>query len=87
MMALHQIEMFPTSLCLHRDGAASGLRRFYLLTVQLDLWGGATLVREWSAAGASRRVVYERFRDEGRAIDAIAADAKRMGAKGYRPER
>lgn len=86
MKALQQTEMFPTSLHLRRDENARGLRRVYFMTVQLDLWGGATLVREWSQAGASRRIVRERFGDEGRAIDAIAADARRMAAKGYRSE-
>ena len=85
-MALRQVEMFPTSLRLHRAAGEAGLRRCYLVTVQLDLWGGATLVREWSQAGASRRVLQERFGNEAHAIDAIASDAKRMAAKGYRAD-
>lgn len=86
MTTLQQTEMFPISLHLRRDEETRGLCRFYFMTVQLDLWGGATLVREWSQAGTSRRIVRERFGDEGGAINAIAADARRMAAKGYRAD-
>ncbi len=41
-----QIEMFPTVLPLRRTDPEGAVRRFYLVTVQPDLFGGAALVAE-----------------------------------------
>lgn len=78
-----QIEMFPTVLRLLRIDPERETQRFFLLTVQRDLFGCAFLVREWGYAGASSRVSYRLFPDEGSAVDALADDAKRMTNKGY----
>ncbi|MCQ0090320.1 MULTISPECIES: WGR domain-containing protein [Rhodobacterales] len=75
--------MFPTALRLLRTDPDRKTRRFFLLTVQRDLFGCAFLVREWGYAGTSRRVSYRLFRDEGCAVDALAEDAKRMKNQGY----
>lgn len=54
------------------------MRRFYLLTVQRDLFGGATLVREWG------RIRKQQYADEGLALDALANAAKSKRRRGYR---
>jgi predicted DNA-binding WGR domain protein len=48
-----QFEVFPDRLHLRRVDPAKKMRRFYLMTVQRDLFGGAQLVREWGRIGSS----------------------------------
>ena len=47
-----QIEMFPTVLRLRRTDPDGAVRRFYLATVQRDLFGGAALVAESGQVGS-----------------------------------
>ena len=81
--SLEQIEMFPTVLHLKRLDPEQNMKRFYLMTVQRDLFGGATLVREWGRIGSSGTIATELYPDEGQAIDALAKIAKTKTAKGY----
>jgi len=46
-----QLEVFPTDLQMRRIDLACNMRRFYRLSVQRDLFGGASLVREWGRIG------------------------------------
>ena len=68
---------------LRRKEEANEVRRFYVMTVQLELWGGVTLGREWSQSGGLRWFIHEPNSEKGRTIDAIMADVKRMARKGY----
>lgn len=59
---------------LRRVDPAQNVARFYVLTVQPDLFGGWTLVREWGRigrAGTVRQVPYP-------TLDAAAAAATRL---------
>lgn len=89
MSELIQIEMFPSNLMLRRYEPAKNIRRFYYMTVQRDLFGGATLVREWGRIGSSGQVRVEPFADEGLAVDALAEIVRQKRRRGYmdRPER
>jgi hypothetical protein len=48
-----KFEVFPDRLHLRRADIAKNMRRFYLMTVHRDLFGGATWVREWGRIGSS----------------------------------
>ena len=78
-----QIEMFPTELRLLRADAKRKTRRFFLLTVQPDLFGGAVLVLEGGQVGSRGQIERVRFSDEGQAVDALKSVAERKVARGY----
>ena len=78
-----QIEMFPTELRLLRADAEQTARRFFLLTVQPDLFGGAALVLEGGQVGFPGQIERVRFPDEGQAVDALKTVAERKMAQGY----
>ncbi|MFT6073736.1 MAG: putative DNA-binding WGR domain protein [Yoonia sp.] len=79
-----QFEVFPDRLHLRRDVPAKNMRRFYLMTVQRDLFGGASLIREWGRVGSPGKVQVEHHPDEGRAVDALADITQRKRKRGYR---
>lgn len=80
---LIQREVFPTDLLMQRIDPAHNMRRFYSMTVQPDLFGGATLVREWGRIGLRGRMKLENHADEGRAITALMALAAVKQRRGY----
>ena len=79
-----QFEVFPDRLYLRRVDPAKNMRRFYLMTVQRDLFGGASLVREWGRVGSSGHLRVDHHEDEGQAVDALADIAKQKSKRGYR---
>lgn len=78
-----QLEVFPTRLHLRRIDPAENMRRFYRLQVQRDLFGGASLVREWGRLGCRGRILVERHADEGGAITALLDLAQRKRQRGF----
>lgn len=78
-----QLEVFPSVLRLQRIDNEQNMRRFYLMTVQRDLFGGAVLVKEWGRIGSSGRLKREHYADEGQAVDALAIAAKTKTRRGY----
>jgi predicted DNA-binding WGR domain protein len=78
-----QIEIFPTDLHLRRIDPSCNMRRYYHLTVQPDLFGGASLVREWGRIGTRGRVLIEQHDDEGRAVTALVKLAATKRRRGY----
>ena len=78
-----QIEMFPTVLRLRRTDPDGAVRRFYLATVQPDLFGGAALVAESGQVGFPGATTTRFFSDEGQAVDALSELAKRKIRLGY----
>lgn len=79
-----QFEIFPDRLFLRRTEPARNMHRFYLMTVQRDLFGGASLVREWGRVGSSGQLRIDHHPDEGKAVDALADIAKQKRKRGYR---
>ena len=80
--AAAQLEVFPTDLQMRRIDPACNMRRFYRMSIQPDLFGGASLVREWGRIGARGQMMVESHPDEGEAITALiqlAAVKKRRG--------
>jgi predicted DNA-binding WGR domain protein len=78
-----QIEIFPTDLHLRRIDPSCNMRRYYHLTVQPDLFGGASLVRKWGRIGTRGRVLIEQHDDEGRAVTALVKLAATKRRRGY----
>lgn len=80
---LKQLQVFPDRVLMHRVDAAKKMRRFYLMSVQRDLFGGAVLMREWGRIGSSGQVRMEHHSDEGQAVDALATLAQQKFKRGY----
>lgn len=78
-----QFEVFPDHIQLRREEPAKNMRRFYLLRVQRDLFGGASLVREWGRIGSPGQVRIDHHRDEGHAINALADLVASKRKRGY----
>ena len=77
-----QMEVFPTTVDLKRIDPSLNMRRFYRMSVQPDLFGGACLVWEWGRIGFRGQMMVETHPDEGNAITALmklAAVKKRRG--------
>ncbi|TRD17791.1 WGR domain-containing protein [Palleronia caenipelagi] len=80
----NQLEVFPTALDLKRVELTLNMRRFYRMSVQPDLFGGASLIREWGRIGCRGRVLIERHADEGQAVTALMKLAAVKTRRGYR---
>ena len=79
-----QLDIFPDHMTLTRVDPDRNMRRFYLMTVQRDLFGGATLVREWGRVGSSGQVRVDYHESEGQAVNALADIASAKRKRGYR---
>jgi predicted DNA-binding WGR domain protein len=78
----HQLEVFPTAVDLKRIDPSLNMRRFYRMSVQPDLFGGVSLVREWGRIGCRGQMLVEQHDDEGKAVNALmklSATKKRRG--------
>jgi predicted DNA-binding WGR domain protein len=78
-----QFDMFPTDVRFERIDVDRNMFRYYAMTIQPDLFGGADLVRQWGRIGAPGRMVSENYRNESRAVDALVAMAQRKRRRGY----
>ena len=78
-----QLDVFPTALRLRRVDPTRNMRRFYIMTVQPDLFGGASLVREWGRIGSRGQSLIEQHTDEGLAISALLKLAAAKRKRGY----
>jgi len=81
-----QMEVFPTTVDLKRIDPSLNMRRFYRMSVQPDLFGGACLVREWGRIGFRGQMLIEQHPDEGHAVTALmklAATKKRRGYQAF----
>ena len=78
-----QFEVFPDRVHLRRTDPARNMHRFYLMTVHRDLFGGASLVREWGRIGSSGQMRIDYHPDEGQAVDALADIAVAKRKRGY----
>lgn len=80
----HQLEVFPTVIDLKRIDPALNMRRFYRMSVQRDLFGGASLIREWGRIGFRGQQMVERHADEGLAVNALMKLVRKKRRRGYR---
>ena len=68
---------------LRRIDAGCNMKRFYLIDVQPDLFGGVLLVREYGRIGTRGRLVGESYDNEASAIEAMNKQAERKRRRGY----
>jgi len=59
------------------------MNRFYRLSLQPDLFGGCTLIREWGRIGSGGRVRYDGFASEGQAVSALISMSQTKNRRGY----
>ncbi len=81
---MQQMEVFPTAVDLKRVDPSLNMRRFYRMTIQPDLFGGACLVREWGRIGFRGHTLVEQHEDEGLAVNALMKLAVIKQRRGYR---
>jgi predicted DNA-binding WGR domain protein len=65
---------------LHRIDPGQGVRRFYSLMIERDLFGTVRLVRNWGRIGTNGQEMVEIFADEleaGQALEAVARAKRR----------
>ncbi|MBU3031746.1 WGR domain-containing protein [Paracoccus marinaquae] len=79
-----QLDVFPSSVDLKRIDPSLNMRRFYSISVQPDLFGGVSLVREWGRIGYRGQMLLERHDDEGRAVNALMKLSATKKRRGYR---
>jgi predicted DNA-binding WGR domain protein len=78
-----QLEIFPTDVQMRRIDPARNMRRFYRLSVQRDLFGCASLLREWGRIGFRGQLMVETHTDEGSAITALMTLVAIKKRRGY----
>jgi len=78
-----QLEVFPDRLHLRRVNPSKKMHRFYLMMVQRDLFGGASLVREWGRIGSAGQVRFSHYADEGQAVNALTDHMRAKRKRGY----
>jgi predicted DNA-binding WGR domain protein len=71
-------------LVLHRIDPEQGIRRFYSLVIERDLFGTVRLVRNWGRIGTGGQELVEIFADELEAGAALEALARAKRRRGYR---
>ena len=71
-------------LVLHRIDLGQGIRRFYSLMIERDLFGTIRLVRNWGRIGTKGQELVEIHADEIAAWLALEALAQLKRRRGYR---
>ena len=71
-------------LVLHRIDPEQGIRRFYSLMIERDLFGTVRLVRNWGRIGTNGQELVEIHADELEAGQALEAVARAKRRRGYR---
>ena len=69
-------------LVLHRIDPEQGIRRFYSLMIERDLFGTIRLVRNWGRIGTKGQELVEIHADETAAGQALEAIAQAKGQRG-----
>ena len=72
------------NLVLHRIDPEQGIRRFYALMIERDLFGTIRLVRNWGRIGTKGQELVEIHADEIAAGQALEAFAQVKRRRGYR---
>lgn len=70
-------------ILLFRNDPDRNMHRFYALSVEPDLFGGARLVREWGRQGTVGRSMATHHEDQDLAQDALEKMRDRKRRRGY----
>ncbi len=81
---MEQIPLFPIEARLTRIDPARNTWRFYEMSVQRDLFGGAVLIRRWGRIGTAGRLRLDLHANEGAAANALAGLLRLRLRRGYR---
>ena len=73
----------PKPVHLRRIDPTKNMRRFYLLSIQPTLFGGASLVRNWGRIGTHGKAMLETFDDPEQAKTAFGKLQRAKRRKGY----
>lgn len=74
----------PGPVHLRRVDPSQNMRRFYSLSIQPTLFGGASLVRDWGRIGTRGQSMIETFESSGEAGDAMTRLERTKKRRGYR---
>ena len=70
-------------LHLRRIDPAQNMRRFYMLSIQPTLFGGASVIRNWGRIGTNGQAMMQTFDENVDADKAFAQLARSKGKHGY----
>jgi predicted DNA-binding WGR domain protein len=70
-------------LVLHRIDPEQGIRRFYSLMIERDLFGTIRIVRHWGRSGTNGQELVEIHEDEFSAGQTLKAVARAKRRRGY----
>ena len=73
----------PGPLHLRRIDDARNMRRFYMLSVQPTLFGGASLTRNWGRIGTNGQAMMQTFNESADAGEAFARLERQKRRRGY----
>lgn len=73
----------PGPLHLRRIDAARNMRRFYVLSVQPTLFGGASVIRNWGRIGTNGQAMMQTFDDSVEADEAFGRLERSKRKRGY----
>lgn len=80
---LFMLKAGPGPLHLRRIDDARNMRRYYMLSVQPTLFGGASLIRNWGRIGTNGQAMMQTFEDSEEAGEAFARLERRKRKRGY----
>lgn len=80
---IRQLEIFPDKVLLKRVAPEKNMRRFYLMTVQRDLFGRGALIIEYGQIGQAGRVRVAHHEDEALALTDLAHKTEAKRKRGY----
>jgi predicted DNA-binding WGR domain protein len=70
-------------LVLHRCDPSCNMARYYVLSIEPSLFGGATLIREWGRLGRSGQRRIELYENQSCAMEALETWLQRKQRRGY----
>ncbi|MCE2576728.1 WGR domain-containing protein [Komagataeibacter sp. FNDCR2] len=78
-----QMSLFPLCTYMRRIHPEKNEWRYYAMTVQPDLFGGAALLRRWGRIGSEGTTRLDLYTNEGEAANALAALVRHRKKRGY----
>ena len=84
MLACDSVGMHNTTCLMTRLDAARNMARFYLLSLEPDLFNGTALTRNWGRIGTRGQTRIELFQSADEAKRRLSSLASRKLRRGYR---
>ncbi|NKK75763.1 WGR domain-containing protein [Rhizobium leguminosarum bv. viciae] len=74
----------PYRLYIERIDPSKNMARFYALSIEPNLFGGTSLVRNWGRIGSRGQQKIHVFDSEAKAVDLLLTLLRKKRARGYR---